>query len=248
MKRNLMMRPSIFKIAALTLALATAPANAAVVFSDNFNTENGGASQLNYRGFANFNSAGAGNVDLVAAPDFGITCAGGSGSCVDLDGSPGPGFLRSIMSFAFNAGDFVRLSFDLSGNQRTGGSDSYFAGFDFTSATFITDYGRNFFGSDVIVSPGTTEVGSVALSASVASNSPFTTRSIFFTAAEAGSLRFRIGSSSLDNFGPILDNVTLTVDSAVPETATWAMMLLGFAAIGGAMRSRRNMRKAISIA
>jgi hypothetical protein len=33
----------------------------------------------------------------------------------------------------------------------------------------------------------------------------------------------------------VLDNVSI---SAVPEPATWAMMLLGIGLIGGAMRSR----------
>ena len=37
--------------------------------------------------------------------------------------------------------------------------------------------------------------------------------------------------------GPALDNVSI---SAVPETATWAMMILGFGVVGGAVRRRRS--------
>lgn len=37
-----------------------------------------------------------------------------------------------------------------------------------------------------------------------------------------------------------LDNVSLAVAGAVPEPATWAMMLLGFGAIGFAMRRRQS--------
>lgn len=37
-----------------------------------------------------------------------------------------------------------------------------------------------------------------------------------------------------------LDNLTFDVSSAVPEPSTWAFLLFGFAAIGGAMRSKRR--------
>jgi hypothetical protein len=40
-----------------------------------------------------------------------------------------------------------------------------------------------------------------------------------------------------------LDNITYTLDDvngAVPEPASWAMMIVGFGAVGGAMRSRRR--------
>jgi hypothetical protein len=39
-----------------------------------------------------------------------------------------------------------------------------------------------------------------------------------------------------DNFGEI----AFAVDSAVPEPSTWAMLLLGFGLVGGAMRRRAN--------
>ncbi len=44
--------------------------------------------------------------------------------------------------------------------------------------------------------------------------------------------------------GPALDNVSVT---AVPEPATWAMMLVGFGAIGGTMR-RRSTQARIALA
>lgn len=41
------------------------------------------------------------------------------------------------------------------------------------------------------------------------------------------------------NAGIALDNVAVT---AVPEPASWAMMILGFGLVGGAMRRRQNVR------
>ena len=48
----------------LVLGLAAAPAHAAVLFLDSFNTENGGVGTLNYSAFQNF-SISNGTVDLI---------------------------------------------------------------------------------------------------------------------------------------------------------------------------------------
>ena len=221
---------SVLALGALSLA---APASAAVVFSDTFDAENGGNSALNYSGFANFLVVG--NVDVVKSGDYGITC---SGSCVDLDGSTGPGVISSLASFAFNAGDKVRLSFDLGGNQRNADFDGFFAGFDFGSSETLIDYGFNFGGGDVIVLPTYTWSG-ISTGSGIAANTPFSTYSIFFTAGSAGALTFSIGTNSADNVGPLLDKVALSIDkAAVPEPAAWAMMLAGFGLVGSAMRRR----------
>lgn len=54
------------------------------------------------------------------------------------------------------------------------------------------------------------------------------------------------GSKKLDGFK--LDKLTFSLvpPSAVPEPSTWAMLLVGFGAIGGAMRSRRQPKYLIS--
>ena len=41
--------------------------------------------------------------------------------------------------------------------------------------------------------------------------------------------------------------IRATVTSAVPEPATWAMLLLGFGAIGGVMRVNRRRSKVAAL-
>src|SRR4051794_7100300 len=95
-------------------AVAASPASAAVVFTDNFDTDIPALNTVPV-GWTVTN----GTVDIVASGSYGITC---SGNCVDLDGSTGDaGVLTSNQTFG--PGNFV-LSFDLSGNQRGGASDT----------------------------------------------------------------------------------------------------------------------------
>lgn len=211
------------------------PASAAVVFFDDFDAENGGNTVLNYNSFANFSVIGG--VDLVATPNgFGIACAD---SCVDLDGTTGPGRLTSLASYAFNTGDMVRLTFDLSGNQRSGTFDQFGAGFNFDSAAQLTNVGFNYNGTDTILFPTLTN-SSIFRSGTSVGTEPFSTRSVFFTAAESGSFTFSLGSNSSYNIGPVLDNVSLQIAPA-PEPATWAFMIVGVGAIGAAMRRQRKV-------
>ena len=95
-------------------ALATfGSARAATVFSDNFNTENGGVGQLNYANFANWNVT-SGSVDLLGNGFFDFIP--GNGLYVDMDGSTNQaGTIVSKRVFA--PGDYT-LSFDLAGSER----------------------------------------------------------------------------------------------------------------------------------
>ncbi len=231
-------------LAAALLALAsTGTANAAVVFSDNFDAENGGNSLLTQTQLTNFNAVD-GTVDLVANGNFGITCAPGSVACVDLDGGTNNAALLTMKNaFSVTAGSLVTLLVSLSGNQRVTGGDVFSFGFISTSGseTFnnVTVTSTNLGGGSLGNVTGT----SLDANVDVASNTPWGTAQISFVAGSDATLQAYAGAQGGDNFGPILDNfsVSVTPASAVPEPATWAMMLVGFFAMGGAMRSRRRV-------
>ncbi|MBT2189236.1 PEPxxWA-CTERM sorting domain-containing protein [Sphingobium nicotianae] len=196
-------------IALAALTAFAAPAHSAVVFSDNFDSENGGASALNYTGFANFTVVGG--VDLVKSGDYSITC---SGMCVDLDGTPGAGSLVSNV-FNYKAGDKITLSFSVGGSQRVVGSDEF--------AAFIISSSDGIFG------------GSAVIPSSLA----FTPSSVDFVASADGQLQFVFTTSSADKIGPLLDDISLDISGVVPEPATWALMIAGFAVAGLQMRRRK---------
>lgn len=58
----------------------------------------------------------------------------------------------------------------------------------------------------------------------------------FVAASSSTTLSF--ASQDATSFGAALDNVSV---AAVPEPATWAMMILGFGLVGGSMRRRRSI-------
>jgi hypothetical protein len=69
------------------------------------------------------------------------------------------------------------------------------------------------------------------------SNTSWSTYTTNDFAAAAGSvLTFRAAGNS-DSFGGYVDNISLS--TAVPEPATWAMMIVGFGFTGAAMRRRK---------
>jgi hypothetical protein len=229
-------------IAAAAVAFGV-PAQAAVVFTDTFDSEAGGGSSLNYAGYANFDVTD-GTVDQIKSGAYSINCAGGSGGCVDMDGSTGnSGIMTSKASFAFNAGDTVTLSFSISGNQRGGASDSFEARFDFGSPVAFQSYGYSVNGVPAIFGPASGVSAYLFSDGVIAPNEPFSDITMFFTAVGAESLTFSFSTGSNDNVGPILDNVSLDIaapGAAVPEPATWAMMIGGFALAGAAMRRRQT--------
>ena len=215
-------------IAALTVASGV---QATVVLYDNYDTEAGGGNALNYTAYANFDVTG--QVDEVAPGNpYGISIAT---PVVDLDGTSGPGRLTTKSSYAFNAGDQVTLTFNLGGAQRGSEVDEFEAGFTFASTTSLTDYTIG--GAWGTFDFGNYTTTGLTTSSSVAGTSPFQDYSITFKAATAGSLKAFVGTTSSDNVGPLLDTFTLDI-TAVPEPATWALMLAGFGMVGVAARRR----------
>jgi hypothetical protein len=73
------------------------------------------------------------------------------------------------------------------------------------------------------------------------SPAPFTVTNAQFTTPTNGSVTF--------NSGNLLNTSVVTNVGAVPEPATWGMMILGFGLIGGAMRRRqRNVATTVRFA
>lgn len=222
--------------AAGLIALSASMAQAGTLFSDTFASEPapGATGSLNYTTFNNFTVID-GYVDLLDTPNtYGIT---GTDIFVDLDGSGGEGGqIETKNSFNFNAGQLVTLSFDASGNQRNANADNLFGGFDFGAALPVFSF-IGFSGFE-----SANPIGSQLLG--IDTNVPglqktYTLYSLSFRAQSAGSFTAVFGtgngSSGSDNEGPILDNVSIT---AVPEPATWAMLIMGFAGVGAALRRR----------
>ena len=228
------MRKYLLATAALAV-LAASPASAAVVFTDGFE---GDTPKLNANPLDKWTVTG--QVDVVTDPNgFGITItAPASGNIVDLDGSPGPGEITMKDSYGFNAGDLVSLSFVLGGSQRNNGNNNYFVKFIFAGIQDVADgVGTGLLSG---LPSGGPFAPTVTLNGTIGSSAAFATSSYSFRAVNAGTIKLAFGTSSGDNIGPLLDNVSLSV-GAIPEPATWAMMIMGFGLIGGALRSRKRV-------
>jgi len=236
----------------LLALMLPASAQASISFGATFDADNGGVTKLNADGtnLAAFSVVpNSGTVDLVHTGDgFGIVCAGGPGGCIDLDGSTGDaGIIVSKPAFSFGAGDQVNLSFLISGNQRNlAAADTWFGGVSFggllNMSNIVLDAGCGSFASANGAYNGLF-VG--AGFCPTFGNTPFALRTLSFTAGQSGTLHLLFGDAvGADNIGAILDNVVLRVESpAVPEPATWMMMIAGFAMVGRAMRRRRPVAR-----
>lgn len=118
--------------------------------------------------------------------------------------------------------------------------------FDIIFDTPIFSFGADF--ADLQTDTGTTRliVNGEALAPSVAA--PNAVRFFGFTSTEAfTTVRFDTVGFGSDGFGA--DNITFggaAVVAAVPEPATWLTLILGFAFVGGSMRSRRTGGRAVT--
>jgi len=180
-----------------------------------------------YTAFANWKVT-RGSVDLIAQGQFGLSCFGNSGKCLDMDGGTTmAGRLETRVAYDLAPGPYS-LSFALSGNQRGGAADS------------------------ITVSLGNTAQSLYSETFNLASSAPWQviTRSINVPARTSAKLVFDHagGFSTSDNVGILLDEVKLSsaatsASAAAPATSPGFLgALLGFFAVFGAYSLRRRPR------
>lgn len=198
----------------IAASLFSLGANAGIIFQDNFDTEAGAPNNsiTKYNAFTNW-TVSDGTVDLVANSNpWGLKCAGNTGKCVDLDGSNGNAGKLSSNLFALAAGDYT-LSFDISGNQRGGASDS-----------MLLSLG-GFLNENFTLSPTT----------------PWMTITRNFSVTSAGTNNIVFNHAGGDNIGLMLDNVVLTkITSSVSEPTPLLLLGLGLLGLGAARRKARH--------
>jgi hypothetical protein len=138
-------------LAIVAVGLAAAPANASIIFQDNFDAENGGKGTLNFVKFSQW-TVTKGTVDLIGqktAWDF----FPGQGLYLDMDGSgKDSGGITWNESRVLGPGAYT-ISFKLGGSQRWDGnntvrmelSDLFFEDFTFGVKDGLTQITRSFF-------------------------------------------------------------------------------------------------------
>lgn len=196
--------------AALVCAAVAQPAAATILFSDDFNAENGGVFLLNHSSFAQWTSTN-GFVDLIGNGAFDLYP--GNGLYVDMDGTAGDaGKLASIAVFTLTPGEYA-LSFDLGNNGS--GSNTLIAAFEIPEVPDV------FFEY-------------------VVDNAPTLTRRTLLLVTDRTLSDVRIVFEALggDNAGPVIDNVELS--RVVPEPSTWALSALGLLGAGLLVRRRQG--------
>jgi len=152
--------------------------------------------------------------------------------------APGPGAVDLIgetttgTAFDFFPGNGGYV--DLDGSNGVAGTLQTLASFGAGTYTLSFDLGGNARG-DVDKTTVIT-LGDFSQSITLSSAAPLAPESFTFKTT-GGQLSFADLAGGNQNIGNILDNVSL---SAVPEPATWAVMLMGFGGLGVAMRGNRR--------
>lgn len=206
-----------FMAALLALGLLGGAAQAATVLADDFEII-GKGEKKNFNNFLNF-TVSDGTVDYIRTGTYQLQCAGGTGGCVDLDGSTYDAGVMTSSLFTITAGSSYTINFDLAGNGRGNrnaaarASDS--VAFGITGGMFSDSIGN------------------------IAWNQAFTTYSYTFVAPTSGLFSFYIGALGGDDYGPLLDNVLIT-SADVPAVPLPATLPLLAGAIGAVALWRRK--------
>jgi hypothetical protein len=215
-----------FSLGIASAALAPVSANAATLFSDSFQAP-----------LSSSNWATIGSATIVGSPVGGGNAlhftAGGSGGDLFSQIIPATGagtYQLKVDYFCANANGcagFIGLApgGSVSTNPQTNNIDNW----------LVTDAAGNY-PTGFIFQTNTEGFVTNTFSFSVGSNTPFALKLEDFAGGTDGGVA---GNAYFRN---------LSLSSAVPEPATWAMLLLGFGMIGFAMRKRSNVRTTVSYA
>lgn len=193
------------RLLALVALLSALPAFSAVLLNDNFGNPAASALNTTPPGWTVSN----GTVDYIRNTDFGITCRGNAGGCVDLDGSTNDaGVFTYGSTFNLTGLTTYTLTYWLSGNQRNGANDTVTVNFGGVTNTHI-----------------------------LAANAAFQQFSIVLTPLGNTTVSLSFSNAGGDNLGAILDDVFIT-DQAVPEPSTYFTFAAGLLAFAAARRRR----------
>lgn len=220
----------IFKTVLAAAALSFSQLSvAAVVFSDNFDTE---ATGLNTQ--PSLWTVTGGTVDIIGDPLVGanfFNLRPGNGLYIDLDGSTNDAGIMTSDAFALTPGVNYLLTFDLSGSARGTGSDKVTAGLDFNGDALFD----------------------LSIDVTLASTALFTTFSIPFTVGSIftnahivfdhwGTTTVRTGGN---NAGLLLDRVLLVGErqpggggggQAITVPGSWMLLGAGLGLLGAVRR------------
>ena len=220
---------------AALITLAAGAANAQNLIS------NGGFETGDFTAWAsNVQSGSSGNLYVngngANSPQSGFVVPGnpGGGNFVALTDQSGPGSYSLTQAFTLASAGTVHISFNLLTDNNAG--VAYPAGRDLN--TFPNQNAQ----VDILngdADPFTNGAGIVSILYGPGSDNNGWETITQTLNLSAGTYLFRFAETDNQGFFQAgLDNVSVTGSGAVPEPASWAMMLGGFGLVGGAMRRR----------